>query len=58
MTVCAYFLMSRPVTHPFKNVEVWYSQQADEGNAPGYPMGFGRYRGIELVRVMGDKEEE
>ncbi len=36
---------------------MWYSQQADEGNAPGYPMGFGKYRGIEPVRVVGNDDD-
>ncbi len=36
---------------------MWYSQQADEGKAPGYPMGFGQYRGIEPVRVVGNDDD-
>jgi hypothetical protein len=45
-----------PIAHSFNNVQVWYSQQADEGKAPGYPMGFGQYRSIEPVRVVGNAE--
>jgi len=37
---------------------VWYSQQVDEGNAPGYPLGYGRYgRFIEPVQVVGNADE-
>ena len=37
---------------------MWYSQQADEGKAPGYPLGFGQYGGIEPVRVVESKKED
>ena len=37
---------------------MWYSQQVDEGNAPGYPLGYGRYgRSIEPVQVVGSADE-
>jgi hypothetical protein len=37
---------------------VWYSQQVDEGNAPGYPLGYGRYgHSIEPVQVVGNADE-
>ena len=36
---------------------MWYSQQVEEGNAPGYPLGFGWYGGIELVRVVGTDDD-
>ena len=37
---------------------MWYSQQVDEGNAPGFPLGYGRYgRSIEPVWVVGDADE-
>ena len=30
----------------------------EEGNAPGYPLGFlGRYGGVKLVRVMGNGDD-
>ena len=29
----------------------------EEGKAPGYPLGFGRYGGIEPVRVMGNDDD-
>ena len=29
----------------------------DEGNAPGYPLGYGWYRSIEPVKVVGDADE-
>ena len=40
---------------------MWYSQQAEEGEAPGLPLGFGPYGeayNIRLVKVVGNKEEE
>jgi hypothetical protein len=40
---------------------MWYSQQAEEGKAPGYPLGFGPYRetyDIRPVKIVGSKEEE
>jgi hypothetical protein len=53
------WVASRPAeAEAYKRFQVWYSQQADEGNAPGYPMGLGRYRGIEPVRVVGNEGEE
>ena len=37
---------------------MWYSRQVDEGNAPGYPLGYGRYgRSIEPVQVVGNADE-
>ena len=37
---------------------MWYSQQADEGGAPGYPLGYGRYgRSLEPVQVMPNADE-
>ena len=36
---------------------MWYSHQVDEGNAPGYPLGYGRYWSIELVQVVGNADE-
>ena len=38
-------------------IQVWYSQQVDEGNAPGYPLGYGQYRSIEPVRVVVGADE-
>ena len=40
---------------------MWYSQQVDEGKAPGYPLGFGPYGetyNIRPVKVVGNKEDE
>jgi hypothetical protein len=40
---------------------VWYSQQVEEGEAPGYVLGFGPYGAtydIRPVKVVGDKDEE
>ena len=40
---------------------MWYSQQAEEGEAPGFPLGFGTYGegyNIRLVKVVGNNEEE
>ena len=40
---------------------MWYSQQAEEGEAPGYPLGFGPYGetcNIRPVKVVGNEEEE
>ena len=40
---------------------MWYSQQAEEGKAPGYPLGFGPYGeayDIRPVKVVGHEEEE
>ena len=34
-------------------LQLWYSKQAEEGNAPGDPLGFGRYRGLEPIKVVG-----
>jgi hypothetical protein len=36
---------------------VWYSQQVEEGNAPGYPLGYGLYGGVEPVRVLGNDDD-
>ena len=29
----------------------------DEGNAPGYPLGYGQFRSIEPVQVVGNADE-
>ena len=29
----------------------------EEGNAPGYPLGYGPYGSVEPVRVVGDDDE-
>jgi len=34
-------------------LQLWYSKQAEEGNAPGDPLGFGRYGGLEPIQVVG-----
>ena len=44
-----------PLTRVF--IQVWYSQQVDESNAPGYPLGYGQYRSIEPVRVVVEAGE-
>jgi hypothetical protein len=39
---------------------VWYSQQVEEGNAPGYPLGYGPYGAtydIRPVKVVGNDDE-
>ena len=38
-------------------IQVWYRQQVDEGNGPGYPLGYGQCRSIESVRVVVDADE-
>ena len=42
-------------------MKVWYSQQVEEGKAPGYPLGYGPYGetyDVRLVKVVGNEEEE
>jgi hypothetical protein len=34
-------------------LQLWYSQQAAEGNAPGHPLGFDGYRQFEPIEVLG-----
>ncbi len=34
-------------------LQLWYSQQAAEGNAPGYPLGFDGYRQFGPIKVVG-----
>jgi len=34
-------------------LQLWYSKQAEEGKAPGHPLGFGRYGGLEPIKVVG-----
>ena len=34
-------------------LQLWYSKQAEEGNAPGDPLGFGRDGGLEPIKVVG-----
>ena len=34
-------------------LQLWYSKQVEEGNAPGDPLGFGRYGGLEPIKVVG-----
>ena len=37
---------------------MWYSRQVDEGNAPGYHLGYGRYgSSIEPVKVVGNGDK-
>jgi hypothetical protein len=34
-------------------LQLWYSQQAAEGNAPGHPLGFDSYRQFGPIEVVG-----
>ncbi len=34
-------------------LQLWYSQQAAEGNAPGHPLGFNGYRQFGPIKVVG-----
>jgi hypothetical protein len=34
-------------------LQLWYSQQAAEGNAPGHPLGFDGYRQFGPIEVVG-----
>ena len=36
---------------------MWYSQQAEERSAPGYPLGYGVYGGVKLVKVVGNDDD-
>ncbi len=33
--------------------QLWYSQQAAEGNAPGHPLGFNGYRHFGPIKMVG-----
>jgi hypothetical protein len=33
--------------------QLWYSQQAAEGNAPGHPLGFNGYGHFGPIKMMG-----
>ncbi len=33
-------------------LQLWYSQQAAEGHAPGHPLGFGGYRQFGPIKVV------
>jgi hypothetical protein len=33
--------------------QLWYSQQAADGNAPGHPLGFDGYRHFGLIKMVG-----
>jgi hypothetical protein len=34
-------------------LQLWYSQQAAEGNAPGHPLGFDGYRQFGAIEMVG-----
>ncbi len=34
-------------------LQLWYSQQAAEGNAPGHPLGFDKYLQFGPIEVVG-----
>ncbi len=34
-------------------LQLWYSQQVAEGNAPGHPLGFDGYRQFGPIKVVG-----
>jgi hypothetical protein len=34
-------------------LQLWYSQQAAEGDAPGHPLGFDGYRQFGPIKVVG-----
>ncbi len=34
-------------------MQLWYSQQAAEGDAPGHPLGFNSYRQFGPIEVVG-----
>jgi hypothetical protein len=34
-------------------LQLWYSQQAADGNAPGHPLGFDGYRQFGPIKVVG-----
>ncbi len=34
-------------------MQLWYSQQAAEGDAPGHPLGFNSYRQFGPIEVLG-----
>ena len=36
---------------------MWYSQQAEEGSAPGYPLGYGLYGAVKPVEVVGNDDD-
>ncbi len=36
-------------------LQLWYSKQAVEGNAPGYPLGFDRYGLFGPIEVVGGR---
>ena len=36
-------------------LQLWYSKQAVEGNAPGHPLGFDRYGQFGPIKVVGGK---
>ncbi len=36
--------------------QLWYSQQAEAGDAPGHPLGFNRYREFGPIAVVAEEE--
>jgi hypothetical protein len=34
-------------------LQLWYSQQVAEGNAPGHPLGFNGYRQFGPIKIVG-----
>ena len=36
-------------------LQLWYSKQAEEGNAPGHPLGFDRYGKFGPIEVVGGR---
>ena len=36
-------------------LQLWYSKQAVEGNAPGHPLGFDRYGQFGPIEVVGGR---
>ena len=56
------FFFQEPVADSFI-VQVWYSQQVEEGNALGYPLGYGPYGSTRPVKVVatdddGDEDDD
>ena len=35
--------------------QLWYSQQAEAGDAPGHPLGFNRYREFGPIAVVAEE---
>ncbi len=50
--ISAHLLQSKLKSKLLVILQLWYSQQAAEGHAPGHPLGFDGYRQFRPIKVV------